>query len=170
MAEQPEETAQGEEELEEEQPDRWERFGEFLGNLLVIPALLLLLGGVGYAIVDAISADRPEPADPDFLDTIIASDAVVAAIRIGVIAAAAFVVISVVALVARRQWLTGFGPIRVGQSVEELNAAYQVRTAQLYEAQQTIDELEEELDATTNLLNAVLEGDTISDPESEETG
>jgi hypothetical protein len=153
----------------EEEPDRWERLGTRLGQIMVLPILLLLATGTVYAVVDAVTANRPEPQNPTFLDTIIASDAVVAAIRIGVIAAAAFVVISVFALIGRRQWLTGFGPVRAEESVSELNAAYQLQTVQLYEAQQIIDDLEQRLNTTTELLNSLLEGDTIDNPESEGT-
>lgn len=157
-------------EVAEEEPTWWEHgIGQVLAVVIAGLLMAILLALAGYAAYDAITADRPTPENPAFLDTIIASDSVVAAIRIAVIAAAIFLVISVIALISRREWLTGFGPVRVGQSVEELNAAYQVRTAQLYEAQQTIDELEEQLNETNALLNTFLEGDTIDDPESEET-
>lgn len=154
---------------DQEEPNWWEHgVGEVLAYVIAGLLMLALLGLGGYAAYDAITADRPKPQNPTFLDTIIASDSVVAAIRIAVIASAIFMVVSVIALISRRQWLTGFGPVRVGQSVEELNAAYQVRTAQLYEAQQTIDELEEQLNATNSLLSTFLEGDTINDPGSGE--
>jgi len=67
----------------------------------------LLLVVAAYAIADAVLAPTPIGEISGFIDVLPASHAVVAAIRIAIIFAAAFIVASIVALVARRQWLTG---------------------------------------------------------------
>jgi hypothetical protein len=59
-------------------------------RIVALPLALLMAVAVAYAAADAITASRPAPADPSFFDTIIASDAVVAAIRIAVVAAAGY--------------------------------------------------------------------------------
>jgi hypothetical protein len=67
------------------------------------------------ATADAVLASMPSPEQPDFVDTVLASRAVVASLRMAVIFGAIFVVLSVVALVARRQWLTRVGSLEVGR-------------------------------------------------------
>lgn len=84
----------------------------------VAAAALILV--ISLAVADAALAPTPAPGQPDFIDTILASRAVVVAIRIAVVFAAAFLVLSVVALIARRQWLTRVGPVEVSRRVSDL--------------------------------------------------
>lgn len=141
----------------EPEVDRWQRAGERLGQLLVLPILLLLAVGIVYAIADAITSDRNEISDPDFLDTIFASDAVIAAVRIAIIAAAAYAAIAAIALAVRRQWPKRFGPVEIASSVTDFEEANVTLARALEEAQTTIDELEEELEETTAKLNTALD-------------
>ncbi len=67
-------------------------------KVLLAPVLLVLLVAAAYAIGDAILAPAPAAKDPGFIDTVIASRAVVAAIRVAIVFASCFVVASVVAL------------------------------------------------------------------------
>ncbi len=92
---------------------RFERWVQRLGVLVVVPTLLILFGAAIFAIGDAVLAPAPTPDHPAFVDTVLGSRAVIAAIRLAVIFAGVYVVVSVVALIARGQWLTKIGPVEV---------------------------------------------------------
>jgi hypothetical protein len=77
---------------------------------------------VGCAIVDAVLAEPRMLANPGVADTVLASRAVVAAVRIAVIAAAGYVVLSVVMLARRGQFLTRVGPVEVSEQFASLMA------------------------------------------------
>jgi hypothetical protein len=72
-------------------------WGQRLSLFLAVPSMLVLFGAGIYAIGDAVLAPAPTPDHPGFVDTILGSRAVVAAIRLAVIFAGTFVVVSVVA-------------------------------------------------------------------------
>jgi hypothetical protein len=73
---------------------------------------LFLIAGL-YATGDTLLGRAPSSQESDFLGSLIASSMVRAALRVAMIAAAGYVVISVVALVGRRQWLTRVGSVEV---------------------------------------------------------
>jgi hypothetical protein len=97
-------------------------------------------------------APAPASRQPDFIDTILASRAVVVAIRIMVIFAVVFVVLSVVALIARRQWLTRVGPVEV-EGVGELDAESGGLDERLTDTHQAIEALEERVAYTQQLID-----------------
>jgi hypothetical protein len=103
--------------------------------LVLIWAVLALV--IGLAIADAVLAPTPSSNHPDFIDTVLASRAVVAAIRLAIIFAAAFVVLSVVALVAERRWLRRVGPVEVSS----LDAENQQLKEELAIANRAIEDL-----------------------------
>jgi hypothetical protein len=92
------------------------------GELLAVPTLLILTLAALYAVGDAFISEAPSPREPGLADSVLASRAVIAAIRIALIAAAGYVVVSVVALVSRRQWLVRVGPVEVSEQVSDINA------------------------------------------------
>jgi hypothetical protein len=83
---------------------------------------VLLAAASLYAVGDAILAPAPLSADPGFLETLVASRAVVAAVRVAVIFIAAFVVVSVVALISARRWPTKIGPVEIADGLSQLEA------------------------------------------------
>jgi len=154
------------EEAKDQQDSLAESLAERLGRILAVPLLLILLGLAAYALADAILADSPTPENPGFLDSVLASKAVVAAVRIAIIFGAAYVVISVVALIVRRRWLTRVGPVQVDEEVSGLVSENSYLRSALEGAGETISDLEDELRDTNDVLNAVL--DTI--PTADEKG
>ena len=66
----------------------------------------------------------------------------VASIRIAILFAAAFVVLSVVALISRRQWLTRVGPVEVSAKVSDLAIERRQLKKKLRRAEETIAALE----------------------------
>ena len=67
------------------------------------------------------------------------------AIRIAIIFAAVFVALSVIALIARRQWLTRVGPVEVSGKVSDLNAEIGRLEDEVEEAKQVIEGLRQKL-------------------------
>lgn len=116
-------------------------------------AWIVLIFATALATTDAVLAPTPAPKQPDFIDTILASRAVVAAIRIAIVFAGIFVVLSVIALIARRQWLTRVGPLEVSDRVSELKAENQRLGRSLKYAEQAIGDLEQELAGTNQVLD-----------------
>jgi hypothetical protein len=144
---------------EAEHKSKAEKVGEWLGALLVVATLLILFAGAVYALGDAVLSDTPVSKTPGFVDTVLASRAVVAAIRLAIIFAAGFIVISVVALVVRRQWLTRVGPLQVSEQVSGLDAENSMLRDMLESAGETIENLQSELAAANDVLDAVLSAD-----------
>jgi hypothetical protein len=106
-----------------------------------------------YAIGDAVLAPAPTPDDPGFVDTVLGSRAVVAATRLAVIFAGVFVVLSVVALIARGQWLTKVGPVQVSERVATVDAERQRLGGELAQSDVDIDKLRQEIAMIDELLN-----------------
>lgn len=109
------------------------------------PIYIALIFVVALAIVDAVLAPTPISKEPDFIDTILASKAAVAAIRIALIFAAAFVVLSVTAMAAQRRWLVRVGPLEVSSEVADLDIENHFLEKEIEEANRVIGELEEKL-------------------------
>ena len=101
----------------------------------------ILMAVLGLAAADAVLAPAPAPRDPDFIGTILASRSVVSAIRISIIFAATFVVLSVIALSVRRQWLRRIGPVEVSEEVLHLDFENRDLEARLGRAREEIEEL-----------------------------
>lgn len=132
---------------------RFERWVQRLALLLGVPTLLVLFVAAIYAIGDAILAPTPTPHHPGFVDTVLGSRAVVAAIRLAIIFAGAFVVVSVIALIARGQWLTKVGPVEVSERVETVNSESRQLEGWLAQAQEEIGRLRQEIAAFEVLIN-----------------
>lgn len=96
---------------------------------------------MGVGVADAVFAPAPPAEQPHFIDTILASRAVVAALRIAIIFGATFVAVSVIALIARRQWLARVGPVEV-ERVSGLDVKNQRLEEELEAANQNIVGLE----------------------------
>jgi len=110
-----------------------------------LAATVLLVAAGIYAIGDAVLAPTPTPEHPGFVDAVLASRAVMAAIRLAIIFAGAFVIVSVVALIARRQWLTRIGPVEVSTPVAHVEADNQQLEGELARAMEDIATLRQEL-------------------------
>lgn len=104
---------------------------------------------MALSVTDAILAPTPDPEPPDFIDTVLASRAVVAAIRIAIIFAALSVVLSVIALISRRQWLTRVGPVEVS----DLRVANKRLEEQVAVADRVVKELESTVAYTQQVID-----------------
>ena len=115
--------------------------------LFALGTIMLGVAGI-FAAGDAVLAPAPISASPGFLETLLASRAVVAAVRIAAIFAAAFVVLSVVALVSRGQWPTRIGPVQIAEGVSDLGAENERLEVSLEDSRVTIENLRRELAAS----------------------
>jgi hypothetical protein len=112
-------------------------------------AAILLLAAAGiYAIGDAVLAPSPAPEHPGFVDAVLASRAVMAAIRLAIIFAGAFVIASVVALASQERWLTRVGPVEVS----DVDAVSQRRGEEIAQDRDTIAKLRQQLAVDDELL------------------
>jgi hypothetical protein len=116
----------------------------------IFVALTLVLA---LAAGDAVLAPTPTSREPDFIDTILVSKAVVAAIRLAIVFAAVFVVLSVVALTAQRRWLVRVGPVEVSDQVSDLSAENQRLKERLKNAYQSIESLERSAASSQRLID-----------------
>lgn len=135
---------------------RVERIGETLGKFLALPTLIILFAAGIYAIGDAVFAPTPVAESPGFVDTVLASRAVVASVRLALIFASAFIVLSVVALIVRRQWLVKVGPVQVSEQVSDLDAENQRLKESLENARETIDNLKQDLAESNRVLDQMM--------------
>lgn len=111
---------------------------------IVAPVWIALILVVALGIADAVLAPAPSPEHPGFVDAILASRAVVVALRIAIIFAVLFVVLSVVALISRRQWLARVGPVEV-EKVSGLSAESQRLEDELEIANQMVESLKRQV-------------------------
>jgi hypothetical protein len=94
---------------------------------------------VSLAVGDAVLAPTPVSTQPDFIDTVLASRAAVAAIRIAIVFAALFVALSVIALTAQRRWLTRVGPVEVSAELSGLRVEIQPLEEELEAVREDMD-------------------------------
>ena len=127
---------------------------ESAGALLVAPVLLILAVAAVYAVGDAVFSAAPTPRNPGSVDSILTSGAVVAAIRIAIIAAAGYVVVSIVALVNRRQWLARVGPVEVSEQVSAVGAENAMLKSLLERERARTKGLQAKLAAADAILNS----------------
>lgn len=118
---------------------------------------LILLAAVGYGVGDVVFTPAPISRRAGFEELVLGSPTVVAAIRVALIFAAGFFVVSVVALMVRRQWLVRVGPVEVSERVANLAIEGERIEESLENAMQTIDSLRYELAVSNSLLDRAMD-------------
>jgi hypothetical protein len=133
-----------------------ERNKEWMRKLELSLALscgLILLAAVAYGLADVVFAAAPISKQNGIEDLVLGSRTIVAAIRIALIFASAFFVVSIVALAMRRQWLVRVGPVEVSEQVSDLRLEKQLIEESLESAMQTIDSLRYELAVSSSFFD-----------------
>jgi hypothetical protein len=131
---------------------------ERLGEIVAIPLVLVLIAGAVVLLIGLFQGPKIDPGrDPGFLETIFASRGTVGMVRVAIVFAAAYLIISVCALIANQQWLTRVGPVEVAQSVKGLIAERDQLAAELTDAREAIDHLEDRLIETTQAYEEAAE-------------
>ncbi len=128
-----------------DEPEPW-------AKAIGVVALIALAVGVVFAVIGIYPNKIPASKNPSFVDDIFASRVVVLSVRIALMFAAGYVVISVVGLIIGRRWLTQVGPFRTDAPVAELNQEAEQTQEALGSALATIDTLEERLKESDRAL------------------
>lgn len=128
-----------------------ERVGVWLGQLmalLAIVALPILTALICYHVYQAgkISAD----VNP--INTIFASRIVVGAVRIGILVALVYAIVSMIVWAMRGEFLTAAGPIQIGKSARAAAEDRDRLAEEVGEAGRTIAKLEQELEDVAGTL------------------
>ncbi len=79
-------------------------------------ALAALLVGVAFAVIGIYPHGLSQPKNPSFVDDIFVSPIVVLFVRIAVVFAAGYVVISVIGLILARRWIAELGPFKASEA------------------------------------------------------
>jgi hypothetical protein len=111
---------------------------KILGVLLLVVLLVL----AGLVVVEIFPHHVSNAKDPSFVDNIFANQFVLMFVRVALIAAAIYVVVSVIALMGGRRWLSELGPFKVSDPIARLDSSARLLQNELQEAVDTIQELE----------------------------
>lgn len=103
---------------------------------------------IGYRVYVAGEIDAS--ANP--LNTIFASRIVIGAVRIGILVALVYAVVSMMVWAMRGEFLTGAGPIQIGKSAKAAAEDRDRLAAQVAEDGRTIERLERELEDSAAAL------------------
>lgn len=146
-----------------------ERLGRTLARALPPVALAMVTVAGGWAVGDAVLSGSPTSRSPSFVDSLLASSAVLAAARLAIIAAAAYVVASVAALVTRRQWPTRVGPVEVSAETSHLAAENTALREMLVGAEDRLEAMDERLSVTEEALD-MMAGNVMSELDPDDQG
>lgn len=144
--------ANGDENDQEQQLGRAERVGVRIGQalaVLAVVALPVLAALIAYRVWNAGAIDPK--INP--LNTIFASRIVVGAIRIAILVAVVYVIVSMIVWAMRGEFLTGAGPIQIGKSAKAAAEDRDNLAVELSTARQTISNLEGRLEETAEALD-----------------
>ncbi len=112
-------------------------FWQIVAVVLVLAALVYL---AVLAVIQIYPHQLPPTKNPSFVDNIFDSRVVIVIVRVALIFAAGYVVISVVALIAGRRWLSQLGPFKASYPIARLDQSAEALEGDLQEAVGTIKE------------------------------
>lgn len=129
------------------------------GTTLVGAFVLLVLSALGAGLFYGVSrGPKIVPGrNAGWLETVFASRGTVGVVRLAIIFACGYLVISVCALIFKGQWLSRVGPIEIAQSVKRVDKDSDQLATELATAKATIDTLEDEAAALAMALNTANE-------------
>ncbi len=110
--------------------------------------IVVLIGGLAVgAVVVLILAFTVGRVDPHYnpLNVVFASRTIVAAARLTMLFIAGYVMLSIVAHIRDRRWLSGMGPVKIQDSVQAMDREREQLASAVREAQGEIDDLRGEL-------------------------
>jgi hypothetical protein len=138
---------------DDEKPDLASTIGLRIGQGFAIVAMVALPVLVALVAYRAYTAGEIDPSlNP--VNSILASRIVVGMIRIAIIVAVMFLIVSLIAAAVRGQFLLQIGPVRLSHSVRGVAADRDRLAADLAQAGQTIADLEQRLQDTARQLEA----------------
>jgi|GEM_PF-1192998 uncharacterized membrane protein len=114
-------------------------------TLIGMGVLVALVAAAVLAVTQIYPNQLPTTKNPSFVDNIFDSRVVILLIRIALIFAAGYVVISVVGLIVGRRWLAELGPFKASEPLARLDESAAALESDLSEALGTIESLEQRL-------------------------
>ncbi|MDP8991573.1 MAG: hypothetical protein M3N31_00695 [Actinomycetota bacterium] len=130
-------------------------------RIIGVVVLLVLVPLVWLLVRALVPSETPSFENPNFLEAVFASRLVITVVRISILFGVFYLVVSIVALVARRQWLSRVGPVQVAESVRAIEEERDRLEGALRDALQSYQELEQERDRLAEALReavAYIEG------------
>jgi hypothetical protein len=120
---------------------------------------VLVLAGLAAAAVLAViqiyPQNLPVTKNPSFVDNIFDSRVVILVLRVALMFAAGYVVISVVGLIVSRRWLAELGPFKASEPIARLERGAEALEKDLGDALGTVQDLEQRLvESDTTLAQA----------------
>ncbi|MGA2165183.1 MAG: hypothetical protein ABSH36_12030 [Solirubrobacteraceae bacterium] len=123
---------------EEQKPPAWQTaIGVVVLAALAVAAVL--------AVIQIYPHKLPTTTNPSFVDNIFDSRIVILGVRVALIFAAGYIVISVVGLIVGRRWLSQLGPFKASDPIARLDNNAQSLESDLQDAADTIQDLEQRL-------------------------
>ena len=112
-------------------------------------AAIVVLGGLAAGVVFAVIGIYPHKVptskNPSFVDNLFDSRPVLLFVRIALMFAAGYVVISVVGLILGRRWLAEVGPFKASEPIARLEQGAEALQKDLADALETVEDLERQL-------------------------
>ncbi len=117
---------------------------------LAIAAAIVVLAV--FVFTQLIPGKVRSAANPSFVDDIFDNTAVLVAVRLALLAGAAYVIVSVGALIKDRRWLSQLGPFKASDQVVDLNQGAEAAERNIQDALETIEELRRRLRENNDAL------------------
>jgi hypothetical protein len=114
-------------------------------TLIGIAVLLALVAAAVLAATQIYPNKLPATKNPSFVDNIFDSRVVILLIRVALIFAAGYVVISVVGLIVGRRWLAELGPFKASEPIARLEHGAEALEKDLDDALGTVEDLKQSL-------------------------
>ena len=114
-------------------------------TLVGIAALLALGVAAALAVAQIYPSRLSTTKNPSFVDNIFDSRVVILLIRVALIFAAGYVVISVVGLIVGRRWLAELGPFKASEPIDRVERGAEIFDTDLGDARETIEGLQRRL-------------------------
>lgn len=121
-------------------------------TLIGAVVLVALLAAAGFAVAQIYPTELPTTKNPSFVDNIFDSRVVILLVRVALIFAAGYIVISVVGLIVGRRWLQELGPFKASEPLARLDESAAAMERDLGEALETIESLEQRLQESDQTL------------------
>ncbi len=110
-----------------------------------VVVLAALVVAAVLAVIQIYPHKLPTTTNPSFVDNIFDSRVVILGVRVALIFAAGYIVISVVGLIVARRWLSQLGPFKASDPIARLDNNAQSLESDLQDAADTIHDLEQRL-------------------------
>jgi hypothetical protein len=131
--------------VQQGQPPLWQ-------TLIGIAVLLALALAAALAVAQIYPSQLPTGKNPSFVDNIFDSRVVVLMLRVALIFATGYVVISVIGLIVERRWLAELGPFKASEPLARAERGAETLDTDLGDARETIEGLQQRLVEGDNAL------------------